>query len=678
MQTWFTRLVWLLLPLALWQGCIPPEMSPGEDFGKVSVDLRNPTVQRLYNWRDEHRSDSLLRYLNAPNPTYRYLAALAFASIRDSSAVQQLASLLGDPVEDVRIVTAFALGQMGGSKAQNALIPAFVSDDSLSEHQRFNATVLEALGKCGSAAALKQIATVTTYLPTDTLLLEGQCRAVYQFALRKITDPDATKRMVEYVNNERMPDMARLLAAHALARPADLAPDSAQAVLLAAALVRSTNPEIRMAIAKALGKSKTGPSFSILSKVINSEQDWRVQCNIIQAMSGFSYDTVRSLVVPFVFHKNPHVARTAAEFWVSNGQARDGDYYWRIAKDHPELEWPVRVALYRASNKWLSGATKPESKDFVNYRIREMFQQSQNPYERAALLAALGEFGWQYRWIHDKGLNDPHPAVKTAAAEVLVSIMSRPDFYRHFGEGAAGVRREMYYYLREMVGDGDPGLIASAAPGFEVTALNFKSMRDSARTDDLRQSLQTLKLPRDAEAYIALEKAIAFLEGQPAPKAYKPPYNHPIDWAQLANLSETSTITLTTSKGDIVLELYPYWAPGSVANFIQLATSGFYNDKNFHRVVPNFVVQGGCPRGDGYGALEYSLRSELGLVHYDGAGYLGMASAGADTEGTQFFITHSATPHLDGRYTIFGNVKRGLDVLNKIQVGDTIQKATVN
>ena len=125
------------------------------------------------------------------------------------------------------------------------------------------------------------------------------------------------------------------------------------------------------------------------------------------------------------------------------------------------------------------------------------------------------------------------------------------------------------------------------------------------------------------------------------------------------------------------MELYPQSAPGSVANFVALVADGFFNGKNFHRVVPNFVIQGGCPRGDGFGALDYSIRSEHGLHWYDGAGYLGMASAGPDTEGTQFFITHSPTPHLDGRYTIFGKVKTGLEAVDQIQPGDLIETITL-
>ena len=118
-------------------------------------------------------------------------------------------------------------------------------------------------------------------------------------------------------------------------------------------------------------------------------------------------------------------------------------------------------------------------------------------------------------------------------------------------------------------------------------------------------------------------------------------------------------------------------APGSVSNFVALSESNYYKGKYFHRVVPNFVVQSGCSRGDGYGGLDYTIRTELGPKYYDSPGYIGMASAGSDTEGTQWFITHSATPHLDGRYTIFGKVMEGMEVVHSIEVGDVIQDVRI-
>lgn len=671
----FVLFIILLLPFA----CTPPEA--GEQAikkGIVDVDLRNPRVQHLFDLRDRRQVDSLRAYLTDQDATIRYIAALSFASGRDSASIGALTACFQDAIEEVRIAAAFALGQIGTTACEKPLLEAFDARDSLSQHQRFNAVVLEAIGKCGSVASLKHLAAITTYQPTDTLLLEGQCRAIYRFGQRDLVDPTATARMVATAANERIPAPARLMAANYLARTKDLAPDSAQAVQMAVALVRAANsPHIRMALAKGLGKSKTGPAFGILSKVIHTEQDWQVKCSIISALAKFNYDTVRSLVFPRLFDANPHVARVAAEFFIANGQAKDGDYYWRVGRDNPNLPLPVRIALLHASNKWLSGKNEPESKDFVNYRLREIYTQAKSPYDRAACLTALAEFGWQYRWIHDKGIGDVHPAVKNAAAEALVAIAQKPGFYAFFGEAAKGVRRELYFYFREAIATADAGLVASAAPGLRIPGLNYRSLRDSVRVMDLQKVLGKLKMPRDVEAYVALNETIAYFAETPPPAPVKIPFNHPIDWERLKVVTDNTTVTIEAAKGNIVVELYPQWAPGSVANFLQLAGTNFYNGKNFHRVVPTFVAQGGCPRGDGYGAEDYTLRTEIGLAWYDAEGYLGMASAGPDTEGTQFFITHAPAPHLDGRYTIFGKVISGMDVVYQLQMGDVMNKVTV-
>lgn len=124
------------------------------------------------------------------------------------------------------------------------------------------------------------------------------------------------------------------------------------------------------------------------------------------------------------------------------------------------------------------------------------------------------------------------------------------------------------------------------------------------------------------------------------------------------------------------VRLFVNEAPGSVSNFVSLARNNYFDGKLFHRVVPNFVIQTGCNRGDGWGSEDYSIRSEFSSRRYS-TGTMGMASAGKDTEGTQWFITHSPTPHLDGRYTIFGEVVEGLKVLDFIEIGDRINDVEV-
>ena len=213
-------------------------------------------------------------------------------------------------------------------------------------------------------------------------------------------------------------------------------------------------------------------------------------------------------------------------------------------------------------------------------------------------------------------------------------------------------------------------MIAVVAGILADSTLQYKEQYDNSSF--LHVAKRKLNLPEEMESYYALEDAIAVFDGTQV-KREKPKYNHPIDWEVFGKLPATPQARIETKKGDIVLDLYPFDAPGSVVNFIRLVEDGYYNGKSFHRVVPNFVIQAGCSRGDGYGGLDYTIRSELSNKYYKDAGYVGMASAGLDTEGTQWFITHAPTPHLDGKYTIFGKVSQGLEVVQTIEVGDIIE-----
>jgi len=137
---------------------------------------------------------------------------------------------------------------------------------------------------------------------------------------------------------------------------------------------------------------------------------------------------------------------------------------------------------------------------------------------------------------------------------------------------------------------------------------------------------------------------------------------------------------MNTSKGVIHLRLYPQQAPVTVANFVNLARRGFYDGLNFHRVIDNFMIQGGCPLGTGTGGPGYRFEDECSLERkHDAPGKLSMANAGPSTNGSQFFITHVETPWLDGKHTVFGSVisDEDQDVVNAVEVGDSIISVTV-
>ena len=137
--------------------------------------------------------------------------------------------------------------------------------------------------------------------------------------------------------------------------------------------------------------------------------------------------------------------------------------------------------------------------------------------------------------------------------------------------------------------------------------------------------------------------------------------------------------TITTNKGDIVVALYTQHAPKTVNNFVFLAREGFYDSVAFHRVISNFMIQGGDPIGTGAGGPGYRFEDEVKdnpMKHETGV--LSMANAGPNTNGSQFFITHSPQPHLDGKHTVFGKVVAGMDVVNGIRQGDRMEKVEIN
>jgi peptidyl-prolyl cis-trans isomerase B (cyclophilin B) len=138
------------------------------------------------------------------------------------------------------------------------------------------------------------------------------------------------------------------------------------------------------------------------------------------------------------------------------------------------------------------------------------------------------------------------------------------------------------------------------------------------------------------------------------------------------------TATFDTSRGKIVVELFPKEAPNTVNNFVFLARDKFYDGTKFHRVIADFMIQGGDPEGTGRGGPGYKFADETqGNPHRHEVGVLSMANAGPNTNGSQFFITHVATPWLDGKHTVFGKVVSGQDVVNAVKQGDTLSTLTI-
>lgn len=645
-----------------------------EQLADINIDLKDPTYQKIYTFQDRQVLDSIYPFFRDRNPTYRYVAALAIASIKDSAAVDSLYLLLNDGVDEVRAAAAYAMGQTGAAAAVPLLVQSFESYDTAGIFAKSNRAILEAIGKCGNEEQLRLLSTISTYAPRDTALLEGQSWGIYRFALRGQTLPKGTDRMISIAGNEQMPNRVRFIAANYLARAAEISIDSVAATTLIQAIRRESDPRIRMALAIALGKAKTEPALTTLIELYGRENDYRVKCNILRAFANFEYADVQATAIEALKDPNLHVALRAAQFFVENGAAEDATFYWRTAKD--SLPTNVQLHMYRAANRHLP-YYYVDYRNAINAELRQRFRQSASPYAKADAIRALAEFGWNYRFIKTEGFNpEEHPIVKTTAVQALADISRIPNFRSFFGEGYSLVNRDLAAYFKEAIETGDPGMTAEAASALINEERGFsRYLNDSTF---IKNALNKTQLPGEIETYNALLRAEAYLKEAPTPAPFSPEYNHPISWDILTSLAIEPQAILRTSKGNIKIKLLPKIAPGAVANFIQLARNDYYDNKSFHRVVPNFVIQGGCSRGDGYGSPNYTIRSELPNLHYDREGYVGMASAGNHTESAQFFITHSPAPHLDGNYTIFGRVSEDdLNIVHQIQIGDLIEDVVI-
>jgi len=144
------------------------------------------------------------------------------------------------------------------------------------------------------------------------------------------------------------------------------------------------------------------------------------------------------------------------------------------------------------------------------------------------------------------------------------------------------------------------------------------------------------------------------------------------------NLVKKKIATIETEKGTITLELFAAQTPKTCANFEKLALEGFYDGLTFHRVIADFMIQGGCPKGTGTGGPGYTFEDEFHKdLKHSGPGILSMANAGPNTNGSQFFITHVPCPWLNGKHTVFGRVLEGQEVVDSIEQGDVMKKVTV-
>lgn len=602
------------------------------------------TLVMIADLQDRRLSDSLYQFFNHENPVYRKDAVLAFASIQDTLAIVRLGNVLEtDSDSNVRSAAAFALGQTGTAKSFAALMVGLASEKNALVQKE----IIEACGKTSTNDTAVKLT-----LSDKQNQAEGFAWAYYRLALRGQADSSVVEKAAVFLKNSNS-HRTRIGAANFFARgPKDIS--SAEKILQKSA-IEDSSVYVRMASTFALRKINSPSTLETIKKILSADSDYRVRISAVSALKTFPIEDTKQNLFAALGDLNQHVGIAASE--VIKPVATKDEFTELVLLARAAKSWRVQGNLFEAA---LAASNNKELAE----EIFRLYDTIENPYGKASLITALGQSTLSYSFVNEQLHKSQIPVIKSSAAAALVSINRHKEFN-------GDMQNEFVTIYKKAFETGDAAVIGTIALALGDSTLGYKKI--IADYTFLYAARKRLSLPRDNEALQPMEAAIAHFEGKKLSNEVKNEFNHPIDWNLVKTMPADQKVRIRTGKGDIIIQLLVEEAPGSVANFVQLVNSHYFDSKNFHRVVPNFVIQGGCNRGDGWGSEDYSIRSEFSMRRYT-EGSVGMASAGKDTEGTQWFITHSPTPHLDGRYTIFAIVTEGMNVAHQMEVGDTILK----
>ena len=633
---------------------------------EVDINVSDPIFQSIMDHQYKEELDSILKYFNDENPTYRYLAARAFASFQEEKALDSLNVLLDDPVLKVRSMAAYSIGQIGKNNSEKDLLAGFRQRDTMSVDNSANGAILEAIGKLGNKNLADFMVNAEGYRDNDTLLLQGRAKSLYRYALRGITSPTVTDLAVKSVRNYKYDNTTRLFAANYLARANDLDIEKVK-FQIAEAFVDENNVNIKMALASALRHTSDKEIQTTLLNQLELDQDYRIKCNIIRTLSNYDYINSAEKITGLIKDKNIHIARSAVAFLDQKGIKEDVLVYRQIAKD--SLPWQVKADLYTTINNLLPYYYS-KTVNATRWHIQKLIESEEDTLALAHYIRSLGNDPGSYQYLLKFAEENNNTLTNTAIIETLGQILASYNFNGTFQGYSRFHRRKILEVLQTALTTKDEGMVGAAADAIANPNTFLTDLIDS--TEFLFEAKSSLSNPAQIESIHAIDRAIGRLRGVTKPKLTKTEGSKLPNWSVLNEYNNKTHVIVKTTQGAFTIELYMNEAPGSVFNFLELSKRDYYDDKIFHRVVPNFVIQTGSPRGDNYGGENYVIKSDVPPLSYADEGYVGMASAGLHTESTQWFVTHSPTLHLDGKYSIFGKVVDGMNVIHKIQVGDKI------
>lgn len=596
-------------------------------------------------WEAKDRSDVVYtqRLLKSGTKNEKLIALQGLNSWYDPVFRQGLTKLARRSGKEIKIAALNAIGQSKDSFYVSFLLKTVRKTKS----KEVQATALVALGKCITKSGQERLLQLP-YLASD-----GYSQCMYRALLNGVKVPGLTDRMAGLLFSESRDN--RFYAAWYLARtPQVLNAANYQTVIKALMGLdnKGLRSDLSIPLLISLGKAKVSSSDSLtIRKTLFhflpvTEKHWSAdqQLEAVAAMRALISGSYTVADSQFQFVQNPAFAENPSLQMMLSELIRKNC----VMPNHVPEAWypPAAVHLLRSETCRLDAVYAAENAIFEQiWKVQAM----EKHYER-------------YPSIKNILLQAESPAVKTAAMESLIRCSKQKGF-------PGSLTSDLHQTLKVLIRDGDAGVLSVIANSILEGQVQITDSAEKTEfTGLIQQAKNGLNLPREMEALIDLEKVLAELTHT---RFIKPvaEWNHPIDWSYVGSVPSGQRVKVQTTKGTFTIQLQVNEAPASVGAILKLVDQGFYNGKYFHRLVPDFVIQGGCPRGDGYGGPDYTLRSEFSGQSYR-SGTVGLASAGPDTEGCQWFVTHCPTPHLDGRYTIIGFVAEGMEVVHRLGVGD--------
>lgn len=686
-------------------GC---EAGPSEGMGRPDDGLlERPELQEVVELQSRRDGRALMALLDDSDPAVRARAAFALGSVQESEARDALVGLLEDPEAGVRGDAAFALGQLGDSTAGGSILEALEAEVDAD----VRVALWHALGKVGDSTALAAV----EVRDLDVEEAVTAALALARFGMRGIHDERKIRWLADSVTSESEP--LRRNAAYYFGRTPDPAVWLSQIHRVRAALdAYERDDPAAMYLVRGLGNQGRLVDATRLVLWLEDAEDWRIRAEAARAI-GVNLGMAPPVWVPLLRaldDPSRHVAVAAAEVLANNLQPVPGSVEqlkgWVDA--HPD-DWRVAgplvvaLAMYGEADfvetwldRWSTDEVGPwaaglEALSYLGGEavVRRLVEatRSQSPQVAGAAAEALAR-----RWEDDRFFPRTHRVYYEAfrdalesedlRAVVAVAPVLADTIFRPFGsvEVLMGVYRRMAMpedveamgaILSALGEAGDPEAIPLLQDASDHShAVIRQAARDALA--ELRGEEGEGGSVADGNGRSVASADSAAAEQARAMGDVPGPESRP-DWALLRDVGAHPRLVLETARGRIVVELDAEEAPVTVQTMVRLAREGRLDGVPFHRVVPNFVIQGGdFERGDGFGGPGFSIPSEFTRVAFR-VGTIGMASAGKDTEGSQYFLTHSMQPHLDGRYTAFGRVVEGMDVVDRILRGDEVTRAAV-